>query len=125
MSTDLSKLVEACRTALMANQHPTVRVAAAVSTTDGRIHTGLQVRSTTCGHCSVCAEPVAIGTALADGVSGFDACVALRLRDAPEVLSPCGACREILRDHGFSRVIVAQTDAGFVTATPDELLPWS
>ena len=125
MSADLSELVDACRTALTANRHPTVRVAAAVSTTDGRIHTGLQIRSTTCGHCSVCAEPVAIGTALAVGGFGFDTCVALRLGGTPEILSPCGACREILRDHGFGRVVVARTEAGFVTATPDELLPWS
>lgn len=125
MSIDLSELVNACRTALPANRYPVVKVAAAVSTADGRIYAGLQVRSTTCGHCSVCAEPVAIGAALAAGASAFDACVALCLGDVPEVLSPCGACREILRDHGFARVIVAHADAGFVTATPDELLPWS
>lgn len=125
MSAGLSELVDACHTALMTNQCSTVRVAAAVSTTDGRIHTGLQVRSTTCGHCSACAEPVAIGTALMAGGSSFDACVALRMGATAEILSPCGACREILRDHGFGRVVVARTGEGFVTATPDELLPWS
>ena len=122
---DLGALVDACRTALLASQHESVRVAAAISTRTGQVHTGLQVRSVTCGHCSTCAEPVAIGAALSVGEADFDACVAMRLNGTPEILSPCGACREVLRDHGFRRVIVADTDSGLIIATPDDLLPWS
>lgn len=122
---DLGVLVDACRTVLLASRNERVRVAAAVSTRSGSIYTGLQVRSVTCGHCSTCAEPVAIGTALGAGARDFDACVALRLNRAPEILSPCGGCREVLRDHGFRHVIVASADSGLITATPDELLPWS
>ncbi|OLE22058.1 MAG: hypothetical protein AUG49_20285 [Catenulispora sp. 13_1_20CM_3_70_7] len=122
---DLDALIDACRTALLASRHEHVQVAAAASTCSGGIYTGLQVRSVTCGHCSTCAEPVAIGAALGAGADDFDACVALRLGGTAEILSPCGACREVLRDHGFRRVIVAATDSGLITATPDELLPWS
>lgn len=122
---DLGALVDACRTALLASRYERVRVAAAVSTHSGSIYTGLQVRSVTCGHCSTCAEPVAVGAALGAGADDFDACIALRLNGTPEILSPCGACREVLRDHGFHRVIVAGTTSGLITATPDELLPWS
>lgn len=122
---DLDALVDACRTALLTSRYERVRVAAAVSTRSGSIHTGLQVRSVTCGHCSTCAEPVAIGTALSAAATDFDTCVAMRLNGTPEILSPCGTCREILRDHGFHHVIVATTDSGLITATPDELLPWS
>ena len=122
---DLGELVDVCRATLMSSRHDSIRVAAAVSTTSGAIHTGVQVRSTTCSHCSVCAEPVAVGAALAGGNGGFDACVAMRLDGAPRILSPCGGCREILRDHGFRRVIVAENDNSFITVTPDELQPWS
>lgn len=124
-AVDLGALVDACRTALLNSRHERVRVAAAISTRSGSIHTGLQVRSVTCGHCSTCAEPVAIGAALGAGDADFDACVALRLNTVPEILSPCGTCREILRDHGFRRIVVAATDSGLTTATPDDLLPWS
>lgn len=122
---DLDALFDACRTVLLANRHERVKVAAAVSTGSGGIYTGLQVRSVTCSHCSTCAEPVAIGAALSAGVDDFDACVALRFNGTPEILSPCGGCREVLRDHGFRHVIVSAADSGLITATPDELLPWS
>ena len=117
-------LVEACRRALANCRYPQINVAAAVSTTDGRIFAAVQVRSRTCSHCSTCAEPVAIGMALAAGADGFDTCVALH-RSTGTVLSPCGSCRELLRDHGFRHVIVHLADGRPVTATPDELLPWS
>ena len=84
---DLGALVDACRTALLASRYERVRVAAAVSTRGGSIYTGLQVRSVTCGHCSACAEPVAIGAALGAGAVDFDAYVALRLNGPPEILT--------------------------------------
>lgn len=120
-------LVRACKDALVRCSHAGVRVAAAVSTLNGTIYTGLQVRSTTCGHCSTCAEPSAISAALAETSGSFDLCVAVRRcgSNAFEVISPCGTCREVLRDHGFRRVAVGMDGEVVITATPDELLPWS
>jgi cytidine deaminase len=124
--TELARLLEACRTTLLACTHPSVKVAAAVSDSKGAVHTGVQVRSANCGHCATCAEPVAIGAALAAGAATLTACVAMvRDRAGPRVWSPCGTCREMLRDFGVVTVVVAQTSDGHpVTATPDDLLPW-
>lgn len=126
VSTELARLLEACRTTLRGCTHPSVKVAAAVSDSEGALHTGVQVRSTNCGHCATCAEPVAIGAALAAGAATLVACVAMvRDRTGPRVWSPCGTCREMLRDFGVRTVVVAQTPDGQpITATPDELLPW-
>lgn len=133
MSTDpprvcaeLTRLLEACRTTLLASAHPTVTVAAAVSDSTGGIHRGVQVRSTNCGHCGTCAEPVALGAALAAGATSLAACVAM-VRDptGSRVWSPCGTCRELLRDFRVRTVVIGQTPDGHpITATPDELLPW-
>ena len=124
-TTDIPGLVDACRQALLSCTHPAVRVAAAVMDADGVVHTGVQVRSRNCGHCSTCAEPVALGAALTSGAKQLVACVAIVRVDATtRVWSPCGTCRELLRDFGVKTVVVAQTDGGLITATPDELLPW-
>lgn len=123
---ELTRLLEACRTTLLTCTHPSVTVAAAVIDRNGAVHTGVQVRLATHGHCSICAESVAVGAALAAGASNLVACVAMiRDPDGLRVRSPCGACREILRNAGVRTVVVAQTANGNpVTATPDELLPW-
>lgn len=124
--TNLARLLDACRSTLVACSHPSVKVAAAVSDSNGAIHSGVQVRSTNCGHCATCAEPVAIGAALAAGATTLLACVAM-VRDhiGVRVWSPCGTCREILRDFGVRTVVVAQTPDGHpITARPDDLLPW-
>lgn len=124
--TELTRLLETCRAILAACTHPSIKVAAAVSDGDGTVHSGVQVRSTNCGHCAICAEPIAIGAALAAGATTLVACVAM-VRDhiGIRVWSPCGTCREILRDFGVRAVVVAQSPDGRpIIATPDELLPW-
>jgi cytidine deaminase len=123
---DIKKLVTACYQTLIRNEHPSVKVAAAVQAADGSIHTGVQVRSHNCGHCATCAEVVAIGAALTAGIVDVVACVAVARTDhRTDIWSPCGTCREILRDLHVAVVVVAETPAGeYVTATPDELLPW-
>lgn len=125
-SDELGRLLETCRSALLSCTHPSVTVAAAVSDTDGTIHRGVQVRSTNCGHCATCAEPVAIGAALVAGATGLVACVAMaRSPTGLRVWSPCGTCRELLRDFGVLAVVIAQTPNGRpITATPDDLLPF-
>ncbi|WP_159943332.1 MULTISPECIES: hypothetical protein [unclassified Nocardiopsis] len=125
-AVELKRLLEACRSAFQMCAHPSVKVAAAVSDSEGAIHNGVQVRSTNCSHCATCAEPVALGAALAVGATTFTACVAMvRDNTGIHVWSPCGTCRELLRDFGVRTVVVAQTPDGHpITATPDELLPW-
>jgi cytidine deaminase len=93
-------------------------VAAGVRTRDGAVYDGVSL-PTAIGRASICAEPVAIGNAIADGNSHDDiqTCVAvaypLPAHDADDqrVIPPCGVCREMLADYNPEmRVIVPVTE---------------
>ena len=90
-------------------------VAAALRDADGRIWTGLHL-GTTVGRLSVCAEPVALGQAILHGGAPIVTAVAVRHPKHEEldreiaVVTPCGACRELLADYAPDcQVIVSGT----------------
>ena len=104
-------------------------VGAALRTRDGRIVTGVNLDAYV-GRGAVCAEAVAIGTALtAEGDKGIDTIVAVRHPKPGEpgeiaVVSPCGACRELIHDYDAqARVIVPNGKKGPEVTTIGELLP--
>jgi cytidine deaminase len=93
-------------------------VAAGVRTRDGAVYTGVSL-PTAIGRASLCAEPVAIGNAIADGYSHdqiqTSVAVAYPLpahdTDEQRVIPPCGVCREMLADYNPEmRVIVPVTE---------------
>ena len=97
-------------------------VGAALRTRDGRVVTGVNLDAYV-GRGAVCAEAVAIGTALtAEGDKGIDTIVAVRHPKPGEpgdvaVVSPCGACRELIHDYDAgARVIVPNGKAPTVTS---------
>lgn len=79
-------------------------VAAALRGTDGRIWTGIHL-GTTVGRLSICAEPIALGRAILEGSGHIATAVAVRHPKPEEdsrdiaVVTPCGACRELLVDY--------------------------
>jgi len=104
-------------------------VGAALRTRDGRVVVGVNLDAYV-GRGAVCAEAVAIGTALtADGDKGIETIVAVRHPKPGEpggvaVVSPCGACRELIHDYDAkARVIVPNGSEGPTVATIGELLP--
>ena len=107
-------LVAAARAVLAAHYRPFWHtVAAALRGRDGRIVTGIHL-GTTVGSMATCAEAVAIGRALLEGVAEVDTIVAVRQPKPeeppgpPAIVPPCGRCRELLLDHHpGARVIVA------------------
>ena len=107
------------------NRH---HIAAALRTKSGKIHTGLHL-DTYVGRASVCAEAVAVGTAMAAGDRDIAAIVSVRHprpRDANQtiqVVSPCGICREMLTDFAPDCRIIVPKDGGLVSVAPKELLP--
>lgn len=122
---DLRALVEACRATLTSCRNDLVKVAAGVIDSNQRIFTAVQVRSRNCNHCSVCAEAIAVGVALGSCSTDLAACVSLvRRGDAITVWSPCGSCRELLRDHNVGHVIVAEEHDELITVPTADLLPW-
>jgi cytidine deaminase len=104
-------------------------VGAALRTRDGRVVTGVNLDAYV-GRGAVCAEAVAIGTALTDkGDKGIETIVAVRHPKPGEpgdvaVVSPCGACRELIHDYDAkARVIVPNGKDGPTVTSIGELLP--
>jgi cytidine deaminase len=97
-------------------------VGAAVSTTDGKIFTGCNVENASYG-LAICAERVAITTAVAAGHQTFDTLAIA----TPGGESPCGACRQFAAEFGDLRVLlVAAGDPTKITEYRlSELLPAS
>ena len=118
-------LLEACRTTLATCTEELVKVSASILDDAGRVFTAVQVRSSNCSHCSICAEAVAIGMALSAGSTCLIACASLaREGDGDAIWSPCGSCRELLRDHLIAYAVVPD-DRGRPLCVPvTELLPW-
>ncbi len=94
-------------------------VGAALLADDGRVFLGCNVENLSFG-LTICAERVAIGTAVAAGARRF-----LRVAvvaDTSQPISPCGACRQVMAEFSIPGVILANR-AGSVEFTLDELLP--
>ena len=92
-------------------------VGAALLCGSGRIYVGVCVEST---H-GVCAEPVAVGAAIAAGEIVFTKIVAAGYWG--QVLSPCGNCRQLLLDYSPEMEVIFMLD-GLVRKTEvKNLLP--
>lgn len=105
-------LIAAARAVMRAHHRPFWHtVAAAVRDAQGRIWTGIHLGATV-GRLSVCAEPVALGRAILEGAGPIVAAVAVRHPKPEEddqsiaVVTPCGACRELLVDHAPDCVVI-------------------
>ena len=129
--TDQDKeLIEAATRAIKSRyRNDWQEVGAAVRTRDGRVVVGVNLDAYV-GRGAVCAEAVAIGTALTEkGDLGIDTIVAVRHPKPGEagdiaVVSPCGACRELIHDYDAkARVIVPNGSQGPEVTTIGELLP--
>jgi cytidine deaminase len=71
------------------------KVGAALLTRDGRLFTGCNIENATYG-LTVCAERVAVFTAIAAGCQPRDFAAIAVAAATPHVTPPCGACRQIL-----------------------------
>jgi cytidine deaminase len=74
-------------------------VAAALRTRDGSVHTGVHLEGSA-RRSSICAEGVALGTALVAGPLEVDTILAVHFKPPGviRVIAPCGVCRELLCD---------------------------
>jgi cytidine deaminase len=84
------------------------QVAAAVRDDAGRTHVGVNVENVSYG-LAVCAERAAIFTAIAAGARRIEAVAVTSRRLRP--ISPCGACRQVIREFAAEDAPVASEDA--------------
>ena len=94
-------------------------VGAALLAKSGRVYTGCNVENASFG-LTVCAERVAVFKAVSEGEREFEAIAVVTENGA----TPCGACRQVLREFGDDiQVIVADTAGHQRVFALTELLP--
>ena len=107
------------------NRH---HIGAAIRGASGRVYLGLHL-DTYVGRCSVCAEAVALGSALSAGETGIEAIVSVRhprpreLHARPKVVSPCGICREMLADFAPGGAVIMTRKGELARVPVADLLP--
>src|SRR5262245_43606439 len=94
---DLARLVDAARVARQHAHAPysRFRVGAALLDGQGRVHVGCNVENAALPQ-SLCAEAVALGQLVASGGTEVHAVVVVG--DSPQAVTPCGGCRQKLRE---------------------------
>ncbi len=122
---DWTLLRDAAREALPAAYAPysAYRVAAALLAEDGRVFVGVNVENASYG-LTLCAERNAVTAAVAAGARSFRALVVVVPATSPA--SPCGACRQVLREFPPSFPVRSYAARGrALSTTTAALLPAS
>lgn len=84
-------------------------VGAALETEDGDIFTGCNIENSSFS-VTMCAERVALGTAVADGARRFRR-IAVAAKGS-EPTPPCGMCRQALAEFGLDLEVISVTPNG-------------
>lgn len=124
------ELIEAASDAIRKRyRHDWQEVGAALRTRSGKIFAGVSLDAYL-GRMAICAEAVALGQAITNaGETGIDTIVAVRHPPPHEpdrpitVVSPCGACRELIWDYDRNARVIVPGAGGPETVGIAELLP--
>ncbi len=122
----LEALFDAAKQARMRAYAPYSRflVGAAVLSEDGAVHAGCNVENAAYP-VGTCAEAGAIAAMIASGARRI--AEILIIGDGPELVTPCGACRQRIREFADGSIPVHIADMNGVrrTFSLDSLLPFS
>ena len=99
-------------------------VAALLIDNNGRKHKGGNVENASFG-LTLCAERNAITTAVTENMEKIKVLVVTG--NTPEPISPCGACRQVIREFSDNDtvIILANKDKKYKITSLEELLPYS
>lgn len=98
------------------------KVGSAVLTKSGKVYTGCNVENASFG-LSICAERVAIFSAVKDGETEFESIAVITESDI-ENGTPCGACRQVIWEFAPEmKIIIANTKGESTITNIKELLP--
>ncbi len=96
------------------------KVGAALETKSGKIYTGANVENSSFG-LSMCAERIAIFKAVSEGEREFKRLAVVA--NTKDVVSPCGACRQVMAEFGNFEVVLANTSGKIKITDVSSLLP--
>jgi cytidine deaminase len=122
--SEKTRLIDAVREALARAYAPYsgVKVGAAVLTATGQVFGGANVENASYG-LTLCAERAAIAVAVAGEGPGVQIRALAVVSDQPGLFAPCGACRQVINEHGPEALVIFQGEDGLISAPITELLP--
>lgn len=103
-------------------------VGAAIRTKTGEIISAVHIEAYI-GRVTVCAEAIAIGSAISNGQKDFDTIVAVRHPYSDEVdrrikvVNPCGICRELISDYAPECFVLLEINGELIKTAISELIP--
>jgi len=98
------------------------KVGAALLDRSGRVFSGCNVENASFG-LTVCAERVAVFKAISEGSSQFSR---LLITGGEDIITPCGACRQVLAEFAPDLVVICASESGMMIQYElKELLPQS
>ncbi|WP_369712071.1 cytidine deaminase [Leptotrichia sp. HSP-342] len=99
-------------------------VAALLIDNNGKKHKGVNVENASFG-LTLCAERNAITTAVTENMKKIK--VLIVTGKTPEPISPCGACRQVIREFSDKDTVIILTnkDKKYKITSLEELLPYS
>ena len=99
-------------------------VAALLIDNNGKKHKGVNVENASFG-LTLCAERNAITTAVTENMKKIKVLVVTG--KTPEPISPCGACRQVIREFSDKDtvIILANKDGKYESTSLEKLLPYS
>ena len=99
------------------------KVGAALETKDGRVYEGCNIENASYGLTN-CAERTAFFAALADGCRPGDFVKLTVVGQTEDVISPCGACRQVISELAADcEIVLANLEGKMLKTNIQNLLP--